>query len=172
MELKNHHVTLREFRHSDADSIIQLINNRKIWDNVRDSLPFPYFEKDAHEFIDFCRKMDPPGTFAIEYKNEFVGTIGLEQKNDIYRMSAAIGYWLGEPYWNRGIATTAVNLMVDYGFNQLGLIRIDAGVFSYNKGSQRVLEKAGFKLEGIFEKAVIKNNTVCDEYRYAKIKNF
>jgi ribosomal-protein-alanine N-acetyltransferase len=91
-------------------------------------------------------------------------------QKDIYRLSAEIGYWLGEPYWGKGIALKAVNLITEYGFNELELVRIYSGVFDFNKASHRVMEKAGFKLEAVFERSVIKNGIICDEYRYAKIK--
>ncbi|MEJ5266097.1 MAG: GNAT family protein, partial [Bacteroidales bacterium] len=68
-----------------------------------------------------------------------------------------------------GIATKAVRLITEYGFSTLGLVRIYTGVFDFNKASQRVLEKAGFNLEGIFEKSVFKNDKICDEYRYGLI---
>ena len=92
-------------------------------------------------------------------------------QTDVYRLSAEIGYWIGEPYWGLGIATRAVELLTQYGFNQLGLVRIYSGVFDFNVPSRKVLEKAGFKLEGIFEKSIIKNGEIRDEYRYAKLKN-
>ncbi|MFY9228802.1 MAG: GNAT family protein, partial [Bacteroidales bacterium] len=95
--------------------------------------------------------------------------IGLVRQTDVYKLSAEIGYWIGEPYWGMGIATKAVRLITEYGFNTLGLVRIYTGVFDFNKASQRVLEKAGFNLECIFEKSVFKNDKICDEYRYGLI---
>ncbi|WP_291855293.1 GNAT family protein [Marinilabilia sp.] len=164
-------IRLRPFYESDAPTLARLINNRKIWNNIRDFIPHPYFEQDAREFIGFCNQEDPKTTFAVEYEGEFVGAVGLVPQTDVYRISAEIGYWLGEPFWGKGFMTEAVKQMVDYGFKHLNLTRIFTGVFDFNKGSQRVLEKAGFKLECIFEKALIKNGVVCDEYRYAIIKD-
>jgi [ribosomal protein S5]-alanine N-acetyltransferase len=162
---------LREFRDSDIPILAELCNNRKIWDNLRDIIPYPYTEKDAEYFIGLCRKENRQTTFGIEHNGEFTGCIGLVLQNDIYKLSAELGYWIGEPYWGRGIATSAVNKIVDYGFTKLDLVRIYSGIFAFNKASQRVLEKAGFQLEGIFRNSVYKNGTICDEYRYAKIKD-
>ena len=162
---------LREFMDSDIPILAELCNNKKIWDNLRDMLPYPYLEKDAEYFIGICRNENPKTTFAIEHNGEFAGCIGLVLQKDIYKMSAELGYWIGEPYWGKGIATSAVNKIVDYGFGKLGLIRIYSGIFEFNKASQRVLEKAGFQLEGIFRKSVHKNGKICDEYRYAIIKD-
>jgi RimJ/RimL family protein N-acetyltransferase len=166
-ELKCEKLKLRGFLDSDKVRLSKLCNNKKIWDNLRDFIPFPYTELDAANFINFCQEEDPQVTFAIEFKGEFVGCIGLVRQTDIYRLSAEIGYWIGEPYWGLGIASQAVKLLVDYGFKQLGLVRIFTGVFDYNKASQRVLEKAGFKLDCIFEKSIIKNDIIGDEYRYS-----
>ena len=86
--------------------------------------------------------------FAIEYQGEYVGNISLSVGTDIYRKSAEIGYFIGEPFWNKGIMTKAVNLITEYGFEKLSIIRIYTGIFDYNKSSQRVLEKCGFEIYG------------------------
>ncbi|RCW36633.1 GNAT family N-acetyltransferase [Marinilabilia salmonicolor] len=162
-------IRLRPFREEDAPVLARLLNNKKIWNNIRDFVPHPYSEQDARDFIAICRKEDPLYTFVVEYEEQLAGVVGVVPQKDVYRISAEIGYWLGEPFWGKGIMTEAVKRMVDYGFNDLNLIRIFTGVFDFNKGSHRVLEKAGFKLECIFRKALIKNGVVCDEYRYAII---
>ncbi len=95
---------------------------------LRDYFPFPYNLKDAEIFINLTKLQKPVTTFAIEFDRKFCGIISLVKQNDIYRKSAEIGYWLGEPYWNKGIITIAVKLITDYGLNQLNLIRIFAGV--------------------------------------------
>jgi ribosomal-protein-alanine N-acetyltransferase len=171
MVLADHNIKLRQFEEKDAQSVAFLCNNKKIWDNVRDYFPHPYTEKNAEEFIRACRDEDPQVTFAIQYKGDLAGCIGLVKQTDVYKLSAEVGYWIGEPFWGRGIATRAVMLIADYGFHTLGLIRIHTGVFDFNKASQRVLEKAGFKLEGIFEKSVVKNGKILNEYRYGKIND-
>lgn len=162
-------VKLRGFSDSDKVHLAGLCNNKKIWDNLRDFIPFPYTEQNAEEFIRFCQGENPQMTFAIEYNNQFAGCISLVRQNDIYRLTAELGYWIGEPYWGLGIATKAVDLITHYAFNQLDLVRVYAGVFDFNKPSQRVLEKSGYKLECISEKAVFKNGKICNEYRYSRI---
>ena len=132
-------------------------------------MPHPYTRKNATEFIVSTENEDPQMTFAIEYQDQFVGCIGIHPQKDVYRLSAEIGYWIGEPYWGKGIATEAIGQIVDYGLKELGLIRIYAGCFDFNKASQKVLLKAGFHQEAILKKAVIKNQKICDEIRYAYI---
>jgi ribosomal-protein-alanine N-acetyltransferase len=168
-ELTSGDILLRALADSDKERLAELCNNKKILDNLRDNIPFPYTVTDAELFIQHCKTENPPVTFAIEYRNELAGVIGLVKQSDVYKHSAEIGYWLGEQFWGKGIATEAVKLIVEYGFLELKLVRIFTGVFDYNTASQKVLRKAGFILEGIFDKSVIKNGTIYDEYRYAKI---
>lgn len=163
---------IRLRRLNDGDKIIlaQLINNKKIWDNLRDIVPFPYTIDDAVSFINFTQTEDPQTSFAIEYEGNLCGMIGLNPQPDVYKKTAEIGYWIGEPYWNKGIATEAVRLITAYGFDQLGFVRIHTGIFEYNPASMRVLEKNGYKKDGIFEKAVLKNGKIWDEHRYSKTR--
>ena len=169
MELIDKEIKLRQFKKSDSKKLAELCNNKKIWDNLRDYIPFPYSENNAIDFIKHCWTENPQVTFAIEINGELAGCIGLVKQTDVYKLTAEIGYWLGEPFWSMGIMTKAVRLITEYGFTNLGLIRIYTGVFDFNKASQKVLEKAGFKFECIFEKSVLKNNKICDEYRYGLI---
>jgi len=169
IELTQDDLHLRSFFTQDQSKLAALCNNRKIWNNVRDFLPSPYTDQNAAEFITLCQNENPQVTFAIEYKGELAGCIGLVRQSDIYRLTAEIGYWIGEPFWGKGIATQAVRLVTMYGFHHLDLVRIYSGVFEFNKASQKVLEKAGYKLEAIFEKSIIKNGVISDEFRYAKL---
>lgn len=168
--LENNKIVLRKLRISDKGKLAELANNKKIWDNLRDYIPHPYSPEDAVQFINICEAENPQKTFAICFEEELVGVVGLVLKTDVYRKSAEIGYWIGEPYWNKGIAESAVNLIVGYGFTTLDLERIDTGVFAFNKASARVLEKCKFKFEGVFKNAVIKNNVLSDELRYGIIR--
>ena len=170
MELKSGNIVLRALRLSDAKRLSELANNEKISRNLRDGFPNPYTVADAENFLAKFTNQDPLTFFGIEYNGEYVGNISLVPCEDIYRMSAEIGYFIGEPYWNKGIVTTAVDLITGYGFNQLGIVRIQTGIFEYNTASQRVLEKCGFVKEGVFRKSVYKQGKLWDEVRYAMLK--
>ena len=162
-------ITLRALRDEDIPTFALLANNKKIFDNVRDRFPHPYSESDAEFFINLKKNEDPITVFAIECNGNLCGAIGLERKEDVYRNTAEIGYWLAEPFWGKGITTSAIQLMVEYGFNTLKLKRIEAGIFAYNPASMRALEKNGFIKEGIGKDAITKNGKFWDEHRYAKI---
>lgn len=165
-------ITLRKLKPFDKTQLAQLANNKKIWDNVRDQFGHPYTEKNAEEFIQRQANSDTEKVFAIDLNDELCGLIGLILQKDVYRKSAEIGYWIGEPFWGKGIVTKAIELIVEYAFEELKLIRIYAGVFEYNTASMKVLEKNGFQKEGISKKAVFKNGKICDENRYALLNEY
>ena len=169
LQYKN--IILRSLTDDDATALAQLANNKKIYDNVRDALPHPYTLDDAIFFINLTKQENPQVSFAIEYEGVFCGMIGLIPQKDVYRLTAEIGYWLGEPFWGKGIITKAAAMVTDYGFNELGLIRIHTGIFEHNIASMKVLEKNGYKKECVFEKSVIKNGQILNEHRYAKLKD-
>ena len=164
-------IKLKPLHEDDALAIAKLANNKKIWNNIRDAMPHPYEKEDADLFIGLKKEEDPICTFAIVSDDIICGVIGLEIQKDIYRKSAEMGYWIGEPYWGRGIASEAVRLILKYGFEELGIERIFAAAFDHNIGSMRVLLKNGFVKEGILRKAVYKNETYLDEHRFAKLKS-
>ena len=170
--MRSKEVKLRALHLSDKSQLAKLANNKKIWDNLRDSFPCPYSESDAELFINLTAQENPKQNFAIEYAGDLCGVIGLIIQKDVYHKSAEIGYWIGEPFWCKGIAVTAIKLVTDYGFEDLKLIRIYAGVFDYNIASMKALENCGYKKEGVFKNAIYKNDKVFDEHRYYKINPY
>jgi len=169
MILEFGNIKLRPFKKEDAKELAKIADNENIADNLRDGFPSPYSLNDAINFIDRCIEQNPITTFAIEFSGKYVGNIGLMNGEDVYRKSAEIGYFISKNFWGKGIATSAVKLMTDYGFQNLNIIRIHTGVYEYNTASMRVLEKCGFKKDCIFEKAVYKKNKIWNEHRYSLI---
>ena len=164
-----YNIQLRKLHISDAPKIALMLNNKKICDQLRDYIPFPYTEKDGEEFIAFVHSQSSQQVFGILNKeDELCGVVGLVVQSGIYRISAEIGYWLGEDYWGQGIMSKAVELITNYGFDELKLERIYTSVFEFNKASIRILEKNGYEKEGVFKKALIKNGNIVDEHRFAK----
>lgn len=154
---------LREWSLSDKISLAENANNINIWNNVRDYFPYPYTVEDGEQFINMVLSKEPPFTdFAIDVGGKAVGGIGIVLNPDVERISAEIGYWLGEYYWNRGIMTNVVKEMVDYAFSHFPIKKLYAPVFDFNRASQRVLEKAGFEKEAILKQAAIKNGKIID----------
>src|SRR5581483_4320251 len=167
-KIKLDRILLRDWQPGDEPSLVRSADNRKVWINLRDRFPFPYRPVDAKRWILQTCVLSPQTQFAIVIDGEAVGGIGLGLRSDVFRRSAEVGYWLGEPFWGRGFATEALRGLTDYGFETFDLSRIDAGVFEWNRASMRVLEKAGYLLEGRLKKSVTKEERTIDQWIYAK----
>lgn len=163
---------IRQWKIEDAEALAQNLNNKKILDNLRDGLPYPYTSDDAREYINFVLNADKNSTFvfAITFEEKVVGCVGVFRQDNVCSKTAEIGYYLGEQYWNKGIATCAVKAACDYVFKNTDIIRIFAEPFARNIASCKVLEKAGFICEGILRSNVIKNGIIEDSKMYAIIK--
>ena len=163
-------IKIKPWNDEDAEQLAFLFNNIKIWNNMRDYIVHPYTIEDSTHFIQSQHAILPTQNFAIILNNQVVGGIGINLKSDIYRMNVELAYWIGEPYWGMGIASEAVNQMVEYVFNSFAINRIVAEVFDYNKPSMRVLEKNGFYLESVSRKGILKNDYLLDNFVWVNQK--
>ena len=166
MPLRLRRSLVRPWRLDDAGVLAEIANNRDIWLNLRDVFPSPYRVEDATQFLATVLGQDPRTSFAIEVDGAPAGSVGFRLGTDIERVTAEIGYWLGEPYWGRGIATEVVRSMTGWAIERYGLTRIFATVFVFNPASARVLERAGFIREATMRKSAIKDGAVRDQWLY------
>ena len=162
--------TLRPWKETDAPALERHANNPRIAAMMRDGFPHPYTGNDADRFIKMATAPSHNLLLAIEAEGVAAGGIGIHPFDDVYRKSAEIGYWLGEDYQGRGIVTEAVTALVPVAFEQSDIIRLQAGVFSGNKASMRVLEKCGFAKEAVHRNAVVKNGIIMDEVLYVRFR--
>ena len=164
--------SLRPWRPSDAPALAALLNNRKILDNLRDGIPFPYTVHDAEVFLAEMAAADRDQLypFAIEAGGTLLGSISAARCGNVHRHSAELGYYLGEPYWGRGYAADAVRQLCRRLWDTTDLLRLFAEPFAYNTASCRVLEKAGFQLEGTLRRHAVKNGRVLDMRLYACLR--
>jgi ribosomal-protein-alanine N-acetyltransferase len=167
MELTLKSCVVRSWRTTDAEPMARIADNRKIWLNLRDAFPHPYVLRDAREFIKMARTRTPETMFAIAVDGQPAGGIGFVLHPDVERVSAEIGYWLGEPFWGRGIATEALAAVTRHAIQAHGLTRIYALPFARNAASCRVLEKAGYALEARLRRSSIKDSVIIDQLQYA-----
>jgi [ribosomal protein S5]-alanine N-acetyltransferase len=170
MQLRTDRCTLRPFRPADAVSLAHHADNRKVWLNLRDLFPHPYSLADAEAYIAHVAGESPVTRFAIDVDGQAVGSVSLKLGSDIERRSAEIGYWLGETYWGCGIVSAAVLAVTVYAFRELDLIRVFAVPFTRNPASVRVLERAGYQLEGTMRRSAVKDGEVLDQYLYAAVR--
>jgi RimJ/RimL family protein N-acetyltransferase len=160
---------VRSWRHEDAEGLPRHANNRKVWINLRDAFPHPYGVGDARAFIRAALGRRPETHFAIAVGGEAVGGIGYRLHEDVERTSAEIGYWLGETFWGRGIATEALRAMTAHAIKEHGLTRMYALPYEWNAASCRVLEKAGYVLEARMRRSAIKDGRTIDQFLYAYV---
>lgn len=163
---------LRQFKKGDETSLRQHINHKDIYRNTL-RIPYPYTPKHARDWIKRCveqekKKEQKLTSFAIDINGQVVGSVSLSDINQKHK--AELGYWLSKKYRNKGIMTQAVKLVSRYGFDKLKLKRIYASVYPKNTASKKVLEKNGYKPEGLLKKNYKKNNKLLDAMLYAKIK--
>ena len=163
---------IREWQIEDAENLASVINNKKIQDNLRDGIPYPYTVEDAKEYITsmLSADKDETYTFAITVDDKAIGSIGVFRCNNIHFRSAEMGYYIAESYWGKGIGTNAVKQTCKFIFEHTDIIRIFAEPFAYNTASCHILEKAGFQCEGILRKNAVKNGVILDMKMYALIK--
>jgi [ribosomal protein S5]-alanine N-acetyltransferase len=168
VELKLQRCTLRDWRLDDVESLAKHANNRRVSINLRDRFPYPYRIEDARNFIERAINDRREKSHCIEIDGFAVGGIGITIGEDVYRLSAEMGYWLAEEFWGQGIMSEVVSAFVNYCFEKFSLKRIYATTYSNNVASARVLEKAGFLREGLLRKNVIKDGQILDSLLYAK----
>lgn len=162
-------ITIRPWKTSDAPSLAAALSNRKVLNNLRDGLPYPYTEKDAKGYIDFILGSDPHDTFAyaIDVDGKAVGSVGAFRQANIHAQTAELGYYVAEEYWGKGVMTEAVKQLCEKIFAETDILRIFAEPFAYNIGSRIVLKKAGFCFEGFLKNNAVKNGQVLDMALYA-----
>ena len=163
---------IRKWELSDAKDLAAALSNKKVQDNLRDGLPYPYTEQDGKEFISAMLSADENETFAfaITVNNMVIGSIGIFRQGNIHRQTAELGYYIAEEYWGKGIMTEAVKQICEYVFANSDIIRIYAEPFAYNIASCRALEKAGFQYEGTLRSNAVKNGKVIDMKMYSLLK--
>lgn len=163
---------IREWELSDAANLAAALSNKKVQDNLRDGLPYPYTEQDGFDFISAMLSADKNDTFAfaVTIDDKVIGSIGVFRQSNIHRQTAELGYYIAEEYWGKGITTEAVKKICEYVFSMSDIIRIYAEPFAYNTASCRVLEKSGFQYEGTLRKNAVKNGKVLDMKLYSKIR--
>jgi ribosomal-protein-alanine N-acetyltransferase len=146
-------------------------NNPNVSRYLRDSFPYPYTLADARAWLSFCVDIDHEEThFAIECEREVVGGLGYTRFPGERQSTAEFGYWLGEAFWGRGIATAAVRGFLPWVWRETDLERLQSGVYGPNVASLRVLEKSGFTYEGTMRRDVCKNGRFLDTLLFAHLR--
>jgi len=158
---------IREWSPEDKTDLLRYADNRSIWRNLTHAFPSPYTAADADAWFRRLADTPEPTHWAIEVDGEAAGGIGVSLNEGVFAKSAEFGYWLGEPFWGRGITTEASKAVIPYVMDRFDLCRLEAGVFAWNPASMRVLEKCGFEREGIARASVFKDGELIDCVLYS-----
>lgn len=169
MKLQGQRCLVRPWRMEDAESVVRHANNINVARQLRDRFPHPYTRANASAFLKAATSAPEPSNLAIDVGGEAVGAVGYVAGIDVERFSAEIGYWLGESFWGRGIATEALLLVTEHVFDKLNMLRLFALPFADNAGSIRVLEKAGYVREAVLRASSVKYGEPRDQLLFARV---
>jgi RimJ/RimL family protein N-acetyltransferase len=147
LKIEGESIRIRKLRMSDAKDLYENVRDKEIvkWTLM---IPHPYPKDGALKFIrrtHYSIKKGKVYAFGIEYREtgKVIGVISIHV--DWKDKNGEIGYWLGRRYWNQGLMTEAVQLIKEFGFDQLNLNKMCARVFEKNIGSKNLLENCGFR---------------------------
>lgn len=157
---------LRPWAPTDKASLVANANNRNVWRNLADIFPHPYTDADAEAWFGIADNRGRSINLAIELEGAAIGGIGARAGEGIHVRTAQFGYWLGEPYWGRGLVTAAGRAFLDHLRNDGRFVRLDAPVFEWNPASMRVLEKLGFERLAVLRQSVTKDGQLIDSVLY------
>lgn len=163
-------IVLRRFAATDGPALMHHANNRNVSRFLRDAFPFPYTAADADAWLANADDESTERKFAIASAGTVIGGIGLRRGFDVDRLTNEVGYWVGEEYWGRGIATAAVCALSEWAFRELEIVRLWGGVYHTNAASSRVLEKAGYTYEARLRRSIIKDGSILDQLIYARLR--
>ncbi len=147
---------LRPYRKSDVESLQRNINDKRVARDVS-NIPFPYTIEHAHSWVDLMQDSVTAQSsrvdFVIDVAGEVAGSVAFI---NVDRHKAQVSVWVSPQYWRRNLALRALRMLVQFGFETLGLVRIYAYHYTENERTAGLLEKAGFRFEGVHEKEWLK----------------
>lgn len=170
LPLDLHGWTLRAWRASDAESLAQHANNERVWRNMSEAFPHPYTLEAARHWVARGHIDFGGDNWAIALDDDAVGGCGLHQGAGGERCNVEIGYWLGEPYWGRGVVAQVARVLTEQAFARPEVSRVFAAVHSDNPASMRVLQKNGFFREAELRQSAIKAGRVIDRVQWARLR--
>lgn len=166
LETERGDLVLEPWAREHKAGLLAAAGDERITTYMSDRFPYPYTDADADEWLGLCEAQDPPLSFATLLEGAVAGGVGGAPRDDISTGTAEIGWWLAPPHWNQGITTVVVRRYIRYCFEDLGLHRVDAGVFAPNAPSARVAEKAGLRLEGVAVDGYRKRGELFDRLQF------
>lgn len=157
---------IRFVRASDADALFSLVYNSPLtntlgWDGPESLEKYRHALRENEKLV---RRGEKHFFTILNRENHPIGSASVRPDGNFFR--GDIGLWIGAPYHGQGYGTETVAGLVRYGFEKLGMQKIDSCVFVGNWASRRIFEKNGFVLEGTIRKAVLKRGKAVDEWMF------
>lgn len=168
MLISKDHISIRDWNSTDLYELVKIADNPNIAKNMSDLFPSPFTVHDAKRYLN--NKNHNRNCYAIDSENKLVGAIGLKLEDEDKTHIGNVTYWIGEPYWGKGIATKALKLFTKYSFEKYPVERLEGKVYTWNDASARVLEKAGYKFESLSKLSTQKNGERIDQLIYYILK--
>lgn len=142
---------LRPFAVGDVDSLTIALNNKSVTERLT-NIPYPYTSQHAASWIahtsPFVTTDSDRVSFVIDVNGQVAGSVSFINLN-LPQESAQVSVWIAEPFWGKGLASSALKLLIKFGFKELNLFRITAFHVADNNGTQHLMDKLGFTREGI-----------------------
>jgi ribosomal-protein-alanine N-acetyltransferase len=162
---------LRALRAEDAPALQRHADDEAVWRNLFEGFPRPYTLADAQAWCDGGWRAGG-AVWGITVGDEVVGCIGVRRDVGWLRCNAEVGYWIGQPFWRRGITSEALALVSGWVFTANDEVtRLYAPIFAWNEGSQGVAHACSFRLEGRMPQSAIKAGRVIDRLLYARYRD-
>lgn len=166
--LEGKQVALRTIEEEDLEYLQEQVNDPQVWRAIgRD---YPVNADQEQSFYEDIVCSDDEVSLLIADGEGPVGTIGLQDVGSPSDTSE-IGYWVDPEYHRMGYGSDATARLVEYGFQQLGLHRIEARVFEFNDASKALLESVGFREEGIHRDAEFIDGEYQDIHWYGLLES-
>lgn len=171
MELHGERVVLRTWSDEDKSHLIRHANNPNVARNLRNAFPQPYTKADADAWVTHAQSLGERAlALAILFEGAAIGGIGGQFQEDVHHRTFEIGYWVGEEYWRRGLASEALNLLCDHLFSETDCVRIEARTYEWNEASSKMLLKHGFEVEARLRCSIEKDGKLSDMVLHARLR--
>lgn len=165
--IETERLILSQLEEKDIPLIVEYLQHR-IYSDLTSNIPYPYTEKDARFWLKMSKEAfenNAGYTFGIRDKEDrIIGAIGLHDRDDD---KAELGYWIGMPYWSKGLVTEAAKAMIHFGFNQLGVHKIFATHLPHNPASGKIMKKIGMEQEAVLKQEIKKDGEYFDLVMYS-----
>jgi [ribosomal protein S5]-alanine N-acetyltransferase len=163
---------LRALVAEDAPGLQRCADDKAVWLNLFEGFPSPYTLAEAKAWCEGGSREPALGhVWGLEFEGSVIGCISIRQDKGWLRCNAEVGYWIGRPFWQRGITSAALKLVCDWAWESVPeLTRIYAPIFARNAGSQAVAKSCGFEQEGVFKQSAIKAGEVIDRTQWALLR--